>query len=466
MHKLQKKLFLVFRVILLSIISCITTSLCNLPTLTKLTTDMLSHFPERSSSMREKLLSGDIWYPTGHSFLRLYHILLGHAIADPLAALTFSDASLTDFGHSAISDDFGTSAASFMIHAPEWFMQKIVIDPDAIVIVIGDLYGNLHAFLRILWALAINKIINNRLKLTSLKIYLIFSGNYSNYGLYGLEIWYLLLRLRKNNPQNVIIMRGASESGAIPDAGHISFAHERGKGLNHDEETPLTEVIQQQYQKFPVGVLVCTRKTDATESQCVLISGGGVPTGYDPRPFLSNRRPLAALTDEQANALTDPHYLARDGNEQRAYTWITHCVDAATGKPVINGIIAGGAHFQRTHFQLFPRSTSTSMLPSLTPHKPPTLETRRSELFLYDTSLLPIARVSSVVDLGEQTIESATIWIPQENRFSHFAPLQVPKGSGYGKLSFVRGAKPFAFNWEASPCPHPVPLLAHTKIMK
>ncbi len=442
------------------------TVLCSFPitcparTLSKLTTFFFKSYAERSEDMRRQLYSPEAWYPLGSAFSRLYSLVLGFAIERPLAALTFSDTSLTDFGHSAISHDIeaGDLSASAASLRHEWRLQKIVVEADARVIIIGDLRGNLHAFLRILWTLALKRILTNNFEITDQKIYLVFCGNYSNHGLYGLEVWYFLLRLKKHNMKNVIILRGASEWGYGDDGrrdvddGFVRFEDESDKALYHgDGTTPLSAFIGRKYRNFPVGLLCCSKESADKEGSCLFISGGGVPAGdgfsYDPSLFLRDHRTsFASVTEEQARATVNPHYLADAAHVRLVQQWLQQST-GASGRPLICGVVVGGGYYTRMPFRRFPRA---SMLPSLTSHRDPD---ESNSVSFNDPSLFPVVQVSSVVDLPDNTTyEGTVVWFPDHQSVRTKLGQVWPIRSGYPSLS-LSSIRDFAFFCRWTPQP-------------
>jgi predicted phosphodiesterase len=86
-------------------------------------------------------------------------------------------------------------------------IQKIVCSPTSKIAVIGDSHGSLHTILRSLLKLKKMGLIDNTFKLGA-NNYLVFLGDYSDRGHYGIEIWALIMLLKLKNPTHVILIKG------------------------------------------------------------------------------------------------------------------------------------------------------------------------------------------------------------------------------------------------------------------
>lgn len=89
--------------------------------------------------------------------------------------------------------------------------ETIIVDPDAKIITIGDLHGNVHSLARIIKTIYQKNLINAQGFLAP-NTYLIFTGDLGDRGHYSIETWYLALLLKCNNPNNVIILQGNHET--------------------------------------------------------------------------------------------------------------------------------------------------------------------------------------------------------------------------------------------------------------
>ncbi|MCK4517321.1 serine/threonine protein phosphatase [Candidatus Babeliales bacterium] len=129
------------------------------------------------------------------------------------------------------------------------YIQKVTLDGDVRVVVIGDLHGSVHSLLRNLLRLNHDGFLDNNFKLAK-NCYFIFTGDYADRGCYGVEVWYLLTRLKLANSDRVFLIRGNHETGDIKDS---SFNLE----LKHkycDEN--LNNKIYDLFGFLPVAVLI------------------------------------------------------------------------------------------------------------------------------------------------------------------------------------------------------------------
>lgn len=91
------------------------------------------------------------------------------------------------------------------------FVQKVVLTDSSKVIVFGAVQGAFHSLIRDLTKLKELQIIDENLKLRKSDYTLVFLGNAVNRSPFTLETFALVLRLIKNNPQNVIYLKGTNE---------------------------------------------------------------------------------------------------------------------------------------------------------------------------------------------------------------------------------------------------------------
>ena len=96
----------------------------------------------------------------------------------------------------------------------ESYIQKIVVEDDDKVIVMGDFHGSVHSLCRNLLNLIDMGYLNENLKLKD-KIYLVCTGDYVDRGLYSIEVLYLLMNLKIKNPNRVVLLRGNHETNRL-----------------------------------------------------------------------------------------------------------------------------------------------------------------------------------------------------------------------------------------------------------
>ena len=98
------------------------------------------------------------------------------------------------------------------------YVQKLCFEPDAELRVMGDLHGCAQALVRMLALLMNEGFIDGQLKLTGQNSYLIFLGDFVDYGRNGCETLALMMLCRCVNPQRVLVCRGNHEDCRQADA--------------------------------------------------------------------------------------------------------------------------------------------------------------------------------------------------------------------------------------------------------
>ncbi|MEM2103205.1 MAG: metallophosphoesterase family protein [Candidatus Bathyarchaeia archaeon] len=84
--------------------------------------------------------------------------------------------------------------------------KLVTLAPEGEAIIVGDVHGDLESLVFILKDSEFLQNIQNRKDVT-----LIFLGDYGDRGLYSAEVYYMVLKLKKWFPENLILMRGNHE---------------------------------------------------------------------------------------------------------------------------------------------------------------------------------------------------------------------------------------------------------------
>jgi hypothetical protein len=90
------------------------------------------------------------------------------------------------------------------------FVQKLSIPAGAEVILHGDFHGDVRSLIAIIEALNQSKHLSS-FKLVNPNTYVLFLGDYTDRGMYGVEVLYTLFRLKLANPDRVFMVRGNHE---------------------------------------------------------------------------------------------------------------------------------------------------------------------------------------------------------------------------------------------------------------
>ena len=158
----------------------------------------------------------------------------------------------------------------------EPFAQKLALPADSEVYFRGDLHGDIRSLLaNLTW-------LNEQGHLRGFDIartnfHMVFLGDFTDRGAYGVEVLYTLLRLKLANPERVHLTRGNHEEAAMQS--RYGFFSE-GQGKYGREFNALK--IGRASDFFPVAIYV---GAGTNFLQC---NHGGMEPGYQPRALLDS----------------------------------------------------------------------------------------------------------------------------------------------------------------------------------
>ena len=187
----------------------------------------------------------------------------------------------------------------------EPFVQKRLVPPGSQVLLQGDLHGDIHSLLAVLGRLQERGMLKG-FQITDPRFYMAFLGDYTDRGLYGVEVIYTLLRLQLANPGRVLLIRGNHEDISLVSRYGFLAEGQAKYGADFDAAK-----VVRFHDFLPVAVYLGTG--DAVVQLC----HGGVEPGFDPRPLLQSDRTnafqrivelkqQAYLADKPGWATTDP----------------------------------------------------------------------------------------------------------------------------------------------------------------
>lgn len=197
------------------------------------------------------------------------------------------------------------------------YVQKLVVNPHEVFFIFGDIHGDLKTFSKALKKLTSEGILTNSWKLKQ-NHHLIFLGDYTDRGFYGTEIWYILFKLRKANPdpESIVILRGNHEDYQI----NLSFSETCGSSGYLAELRTKFNLPNYSYDKVPEKSVDLLNNilntyaflTDVSYNilpvalylECgdnrILCTHGGLEPGFDPQPLYKKENPqqiFAAITE-------------------------------------------------------------------------------------------------------------------------------------------------------------------------
>lgn len=201
------------------------------------------------------------------------------------------------------------------------FVQKLIVPNGSEIAMWGDLHGSVHSLLRTLIKLRDKNYIDDNFNIIKDNFYMFFLGDYVDRGAYGVEVIYILLRLKLANPDKVILVRGNHEDLNInfpqPPIKFGSFSAEltnkfgdKSKSQWDKSNIDYLEFVAKIYETMPLALFL-GRPLSPDFIQCC---HGGIEHGYNPEPMLNSKE---ALKLEWINTLTRKDWLQKIDHKRR-----------------------------------------------------------------------------------------------------------------------------------------------------
>ena len=163
----------------------------------------------------------------------------------------------------------------------EPFAQKLNLNAEAKVLFHGDLHGDLHSLNE--WLKHLNREgLLNGFKATDPNINLMFLGDYTDRGSYGVEVMYVLLRLRVENPGQVWMARGNHEDIQLT----MNYGFLKEATSKYGPEFPIKR-LSRIYDFLPVVIYA------GHGDNYIQCNHGGMEPGYSPAKLLDHPTPIA-----------------------------------------------------------------------------------------------------------------------------------------------------------------------------
>ncbi len=212
------------------------------------------------------------------------------------------------------------------------YVQTLSVPNGSEVFFRADLHGDIRSLLADLNWLNENRYLRGFSTRTN--FYMVFLGDYTDRGSYGMEVLYTLYRLKMANPERVFLGRGNHEEATLQRTyGFIQEA--RGKyGAEFDEK----KVIRA-YDFLPVSLYVGSGRN------FIECHHGGMDPGFDPRPLLQAPGPmrfrlLGPLQQRQFfNSHPDWYARADPGSRSLAERVYSDFVPVAPTVPLVLGFM-------------------------------------------------------------------------------------------------------------------------------
>jgi hypothetical protein len=192
-----------------------------------------------------------------------------------LNAIIETDPSLNDpnkfLSHMTILQGILARSATGMITP----IQAKVIPNNSTVLVIGDLHGDTNSLRYNLAQMrAKGYFLDNSLELKN-DCYLVFTGDYTDRGLDGIQVWNILCALKQANPEKVFILRGNHEEVSMNIK--WGFAADIQTTITNKESIPtIWATLKATYDLMPQALFLGVRKPDDGNVDFVMFCHGSI----------------------------------------------------------------------------------------------------------------------------------------------------------------------------------------------
>ncbi len=164
-------------------------------------------------------------------------------------------------------------------------VEKQIIPSNAVIGIHGDLHGDTHALNDFIVHFANQGYLDpeNPFKIIKNNFYLLFLGDYVDRGWYGAEVLYTIMRLKNENPDNILLVRGNHEE-EISNLKY-DFARELEAKISKELYGTCMANIKQLYNSLPLAIYLGVKNTEI--SNVIQCCHGGIELGYDPQALLN-----------------------------------------------------------------------------------------------------------------------------------------------------------------------------------
>lgn len=167
----------------------------------------------------------------------------------------------------------------------ERYVQKLIVSPDAILCVMGDIHGSMHSLIRNLLRLQSLGFLNENLTITKKNFYMIFLGDYVDRGNWSVEVITMLCKLKLLNWEQVFLLAGNHENKEI--ANRYGLEQELAAKYSPFQSEQLLNTIHQKFfMLLPVALFITCNNASV---QCC---HGGIAIQYQPKEFLQQPHKL------------------------------------------------------------------------------------------------------------------------------------------------------------------------------
>jgi hypothetical protein len=166
-------------------------------------------------------------------------------------------------------------------------VQKLIVEKDNEIYLVGDIHGSIGALVRNMWIWRCIGLLDENLKIAKGK-YIVFLGDYVDRGKHSIFVLYTLLKLKLLNWEQVVLCRGNHENSKT--AAEYGFLRELNVygGRSHNL---FDSCVVNCFNILPFALYIGV-KGGQNFIQCC---HGGIEPGYDPKDFLDSSANYASL---------------------------------------------------------------------------------------------------------------------------------------------------------------------------
>lgn len=164
------------------------------------------------------------------------------------------------------------------------YCQKQNVPSGGEIVFVGDIHGSAHSLIKI-----IKNHVDDNFKIIKNNLYIVFTGDYVDRGMYGVEVWYTLLRLKLANWDKIFILRGNHENLNQNSDTPIGFFAELVAKYGVDNASGYLKKFDELYKRL---VLVLYLKSGDSWIQCC---HGAIDPCCDMRYFLNNSEMVGSI---------------------------------------------------------------------------------------------------------------------------------------------------------------------------
>lgn len=167
------------------------------------------------------------------------------------------------------------------------YAQKIFEEPGTFFACKGDLHGDIHSLIAYVIDLQMKGVVDleDPLKIFHPRLYMVFHGDYVDRGIWGVEVLYLLMLLKINNPDKVVLVRGNHEDPRIARMfGFFDEFHSKFADVSADRLECCYHKISKFYDFLPIVLYAGSGRDIHHYMQC---NHGGMEHGYNPKELLN-----------------------------------------------------------------------------------------------------------------------------------------------------------------------------------